>query len=95
MKKWLKRLGVFLLLLFALLGLRSFFKQTQTFGKALGVLEIEGTMWTGDDWVEQIEDFRKDFQIHGVVVRIQSPGGTVAENPSVPRYPNRDLLFKS
>ncbi|MBI4224171.1 MAG: signal peptide peptidase SppA [Deltaproteobacteria bacterium] len=78
MKKWVKRIAVFFLLVLALMGVRSLFRQTPSFGKSLGVLEIEGTMWTGDAWVEQIEDFRKDSRIHGVVVRIQSPGGTVA-----------------
>lgn len=78
MKKWLKRLLVFFLLLMALLGIRGLFQKGAPFGKALGVLEIEGTMWVGDAWVEQIETFRKDDQIRGVVVRIQSPGGTVA-----------------
>lgn len=78
MKKWAKRTGIFFLVVLALAGLRSLFKQSSSFGGALGVLEIEGVMWTADGWVEQIEDFRKDPQVKGVVVRIQSPGGTVA-----------------
>lgn len=35
-------------------------------------------MWTGEAWVEQIEDFRKNSDIGAVLVRIQSPGGVVA-----------------
>lgn len=83
MGKWFKRFGIFLLLVFALAGLRSFFKESVGFGQALGVLEIEGVMWTGDPWVEQIENFRKNAQVRGVVVRIQSPGGTVAASQEI------------
>lgn len=77
MKKWFKRLVFFFVLLLALIGLRQVFRGVHL-GKALGVLEVEGTFWISDDWVAEIEEFRKDPQIAGVVVRINSPGGTVA-----------------
>lgn len=77
MKKWFKRIGVGLVLLLALVGLKQVFRGSGL-GKALGVVEVEGTFWISDDWVEEIERFRKDPQIAGVVLRINSPGGTVA-----------------
>lgn len=76
MKKWGKRFGIFLLLLLSLVGLRQIFREAG--GKALGVLEVEGAFWTSDSWTKKIDDFRKNPQIAGVVVRINSPGGTVA-----------------
>ena len=69
---------ILLVALFALSGLGHFLKNSVSFGKALGVLEVEGAFWVSDDWVEQIEEFRKDPHIAGVIVRINSPGGTVA-----------------
>lgn len=78
MKKWGKRLFILFIVFFAFAGLRSFFKESPAFGKALGVLELEGTFWLSDEWVKDIEEFRKAPNIAGVVVRINSPGGTVA-----------------
>ncbi|MDO8527239.1 MAG: signal peptide peptidase SppA [Deltaproteobacteria bacterium] len=84
MKKWAKRLGFLFLILLALVGLSHIFGgPTSPFGTALGVLEINGTIWVADDWLEQIEDFRKNPAIRGVVVRINSPGGTVAASQEI------------
>lgn len=77
MKKWGKRGFIFIVSVLALMGLARFFEKAP-FGKALGVLEVEGAFWVADDWLKQIDDFRKDPHIAGVLVRIHSPGGTVA-----------------
>lgn len=78
MKKWGKRFLILLVALFALLGIRSCFTEGPVLGKAIGVLELEGSFWISDEWVKDIEGFRKAPNIAGVVVRINSPGGTVA-----------------
>lgn len=62
----------------SLVGLGRLFSGSKPFGKSLGVVEVEGAFWVSDDWVKEIEKFRKSPNIAGVVVRINSPGGTVA-----------------
>lgn len=81
MKRWGKRFGIFIVLVFALVGLRECFEKS--LGKGVGVLEIDGTMWTADEWIEELEEFRKDPNVAAVVVRIQSPGGTVASSQEI------------
>lgn len=83
MRKWGRRIVVGTILLLALLGLRSCFHNQLSFEKAIGVLELEGTLWVADEWLRQIEEFRKNPRIMGVVVRIQSPGGTVAASQEI------------
>ena len=85
MKKWGKRLGFLLLVLLAFVGLGRIFSSSSgsPFGKALGVLEIEGTIWVSDDWLKQIDSFRTNPLIRGVVVRVNSPGGTVAASQEI------------
>lgn len=78
MKKWARRFGFFLLVLLALIGLQKILFTPSTLGKGIGVVEINGTLWVPDDWAEQLDDFRKARHIKGVLVRINSPGGTVA-----------------
>jgi len=51
---------------------------TFAFGKAVGLVEIEGTIINPVPIVEEIERFAKDDDIAAIVVRIESPGGVVA-----------------
>lgn len=81
MKRWIKRIGIFVLVLLALVGLGRITGKARE--PALGVLEVNGTLWVADDWVEKIEEFRKNPKILGVVVRINSPGGTVAASQEI------------
>jgi len=78
MKKWGKRVLIAVVVFLALIGLGHLFSGPAPFGKALGVIEVEGAFWVSDDWVKQIDTFRKSPNIVGVVLRINSPGGTVA-----------------
>ena len=84
MKKWAKRLGFLFLVLFALVGLTKMCSgPAGPFGRGVGVIEINGTLWVSDDWVKQIESFRKNSNIRAVVVRINSPGGTVGASQEI------------
>lgn len=83
MKKWIKRIGMVVLVLLALAGLGRLRDLVSPASPALGVLEVDGTLWVADDWVKKIEFFRKEPRISGVVVRINSPGGTVAASQEI------------
>ncbi len=52
-------------------------------GEKIGVVEIEGVITDSKDAVEDIVRFRKDSSIRGVVVRINSPGGSVAPTQEI------------
>lgn len=83
MKKWGKRVGLILLILLAFVGFKQIFMRPLAFGKGLGVVEINGTIWVADDLLKEIESFRKNPNIVGVVVRINSPGGVVAASQEI------------
>jgi len=53
-------------------------RQALAFGDKIGVIEIEGTMITGTQAVDEIRQFAKDDGIRAIVLRIESPGGVVA-----------------
>lgn len=53
-------------------------RQALAFGDKVGVIEIEGTMITGTQVVNEIRQFAKDDGIRAIVLRIESPGGVVA-----------------
>jgi protease-4 len=53
-------------------------RQGLSFGDRIGVIEIEGTMITGTQAVDEIRGFAKDDGIRAIVLRIESPGGVVA-----------------
>lgn len=47
-------------------------------GDKVGLVEVNGLLWDTQEWVEQIDDFRRDGRIKAIVVRLESPGGGVA-----------------
>lgn len=83
MKTWGKRIGLFILVVLALAGLKNLFSGESRWNKSLGVVEVEGAIWRADDWLKTINDFRKNPNIAGVVVRINSPGGTVGASQEI------------
>lgn len=48
------------------------------FGNKIGVIYLEGTLTSSDEILKQLRKFRKKSSIKAVVLRINSPGGTVA-----------------
>lgn len=48
------------------------------FGNKIGVVTIEGTITTSDEILKQLRKFKKRPSVKAIVLRINSPGGTVA-----------------
>ncbi|MCS7280656.1 MAG: signal peptide peptidase SppA [Desulfobacterota bacterium] len=70
---------VVLLILFVFLGTLILGSILARFTiKRIGVIEVEGVITDSKEILEQIEKFREDETIKGVVVRIESPGGASA-----------------
>jgi protease-4 len=47
-------------------------------GNQVGVVELQGTIFSSDNVLEQLRKFRKKRSIRAIVLRINSPGGAVA-----------------
>jgi len=59
-------------------------QQGVTFGGGrVGVVEIKGPIVESDEAVEQLHDFLEDDAIQAVVVRVDSPGGSVAPSQEI------------
>ncbi|OPY67126.1 MAG: putative signal peptide peptidase SppA [Syntrophorhabdus sp. PtaU1.Bin050] len=60
---------------------------TGIFGKGMGgrigIVEIEGVITDGRDAMEDIVRFKEDDSIRGVIVRINSPGGSVGPSQEI------------
>ena len=52
-------------------------------GEQLGVVEVTGTIESADSTVRALQDFSDDEMIRGVLVRINSPGGTVSASQEI------------
>ncbi|HMK35965.1 MAG TPA: signal peptide peptidase SppA [Desulfomonilaceae bacterium] len=56
----------------------SSWSEVLDFGNKIGVINLEGTITSSDDVLKQMRKFRKKSSIKAIVIRINSPGGTVA-----------------
>ena len=54
-----------------------------SFGKRIGVVEIQGVILSSLSTVKIIDDFRNDASIKALVVRINSPGGGVVASQEI------------
>lgn len=91
MKKALK----VILILFALISIAffmgvcgTFFKISGKLGEKLGggdvaIVDVKGTIVLADDIVENLEDVRKDDSVKAVVLRVDSPGGSVGASQEI------------
>jgi protease-4 len=76
-------LVVFLVLLSFLLSFIMFFKE-KDFGKPqIGVLEIKGVILDAEEYLMAINAMAKDRNIKAIVVRIDSPGGSVGASQEI------------
>ncbi len=48
------------------------------FGNKIGVITIEGTLTSSDEVLKQLRKYRRKSSIKAIVIRVNSPGGTVA-----------------
>lgn len=53
------------------------------FGKKVGVIKVEGLIMESMDVVDQIHRFRDEGSVTAVVVRVDSPGGTVGASQEI------------
>jgi len=57
----------------------------RSLGDKIGVLEIEGVITDMKDLMEDVVKFKEDDSIRGVIVRINSPGGSTAPTQEIYR----------
>jgi protease-4 len=53
------------------------------FGNEVGLVTIEGGIFESKDTVDELDKYRKDGDIKAVVIRVESPGGTVAASQEI------------
>lgn len=52
-------------------------------GEKVGVIELTGVITSATDLLEDLRDFREDTSIKAIVLRIDSPGGSVAPSQEI------------
>jgi protease-4 len=52
-------------------------------GKKIGLVRLTDVIYESDGYVKQLSEFRKDNSIAAVILRINSPGGTVAPSQEI------------
>ena len=68
------------------IGAMAFFgykTKPQLRGEKLGVVEISGMITSSVKTLEWIEELRNDDDIHGILLRVNSPGGTIAPSQEI------------
>ncbi|MBA4417659.1 MAG: signal peptide peptidase SppA [Syntrophus sp. (in: bacteria)] len=55
----------------------------RSFGERIGVVEIEGVITQSGDSMEDIVKFKEDTSIKGVIIRVNSPGGSVGPTQEI------------
>ncbi len=80
-----KRLLLPILILFALVGISSIVSELIQKGAAnrIGIVEITGLISDSQHIVSQVKKFRLDKRIRGIVLRIDSPGGSVGPSQEI------------
>jgi len=58
-------------------------------GKAVGVVQIEGPIYSGKQWLEDLKRFEDSSEVKAVVLRINSGGGAVGTAQELYREINR------
>jgi protease-4 len=83
-------LGLLMTLFFSVAGPSEPF----SFRQKIGILPIEGTITQSDALVAQLVDFRKDRRIKAIIVRIDSPGGSVGPSQEIYREIRKTIETK-
>lgn len=83
--KRIRKAFLIMLILVAVIFVASFLTGIfgEGFGDKIGVVEIEGVISEGKDAMEDIVRFKEDDDIKGVIVRINSPGGSVGPSQEI------------
>jgi protease-4 len=82
--KWLRRVFVFVILLFVLGFLGSLLARFPV-GERIAVLRIDGVLVNSEPIVRKIERLKEDKSVRALVVRAESPGGSVGASQEIYR----------
>jgi len=63
-------------------------------GNRVGLIDVKGTIISSQDTLKQIKDFRKEASIKAIVLRIDSPGGSVGPSQEIYREIRRTAQSK-
>ena len=85
-RSFTRKLFLFMFGVLALVGISSIvspWMEDQITDNRIGVVEITGLIQDSQGIVNQIKKFREDERIRGIVLRIDSPGGTVGPSQEI------------
>ena len=83
---FVRRLFFLVLILFALIGILSLASEwipEQRAQNRIGVVDVTGIISGSQHIVNQVKKFRQDKRIRGIVLRIDSPGGSVGPSQEI------------
>ena len=83
---FVRRLFFIVLILFALIGILSLASEwipEQRAQNRIGVIDVTGVISGSQHIVNQVKKFRQDKRIRGIVLRIDSPGGSVGPSQEI------------
>lgn len=83
---FVRRLFFLVLILFALIGILSLASEwipEQRAQNRIGVIDVIGIISGSQHIVNQVKKFRQDKRIRGIVLRIDSPGGSVGPSQEI------------
>jgi protease-4 len=72
-----------LVVLAGIVGLMAHLMTAGSFGQGVGVVEIEGTIFDSKPVIQTLRRFGKDDKIKAILLRIDSPGGSVAATQEI------------
>jgi protease IV len=72
-------LGVAMSVILSLLGP----SQSLSFGNRIGVISIEGMIVSPEPVLKQLAEFKKDSRVKAIILRVNSPGGSVAPSQEI------------
>jgi len=84
---WLRRLGLFLLIAFGLVGAAALVERVAgeglTFGTVVAVVDVEGVISDARTICDTLSSLAQDTHVGAVVLRVDSPGGGVAPSQEI------------
>ncbi|SHK56258.1 signal peptide peptidase SppA [Thermocrinis minervae] len=86
--RWIKRILLFLIILLMGIFLGSILSRIPV-GERIAVLEIKGVITDSTYYVQKLEELRKDQSVKAIVLRVDSPGGSVGASQEIYRAVER------
>lgn len=63
-------------------------------GDKVGVIKLTGVITSSEDIIDDLKDFSEDSSIKAIVIRIDSPGGSVAPSQEIHDFVKKTAEFK-